>query len=91
MAEQLQKSFDDLRNEVEIRKRREHELEESEARAWLSENRLQLATKAAQLGIWDWDVAKNELVWDDAMYEQYGIDRQGVRRGLRGVVQVRRA
>jgi two-component system sensor histidine kinase/response regulator len=76
MAEQLQKSFDDLRNEVEVRRRREFELEESEARVRRSEGRLQLATKAAQLGIWDWDVEKNELVWDDAMYEQYGIDRQ---------------
>jgi two-component system, sensor histidine kinase and response regulator len=76
MAEQLQKSFDDLLNEVAMRKRRERELEESEARARLSENRLQLATKAAHLGIWDWDIAKNELLWDDAMYEQYGIDKQ---------------
>ena len=76
MAEQLRKSFDDLLNEVEVRKKREHELEESEARARLSEDRLQLATRAAHLGIWDWDVAKDELVWDDTMYEQYGIDRQ---------------
>jgi len=74
MAEQLQESFDDLRNEVEARKKRERDLEQSEARAWLSENRLQLAVKAAQLGIWDWDVPRNELVWDDAMNAQYGID-----------------
>jgi two-component system, sensor histidine kinase and response regulator len=76
MAEQLQKSFDDLLNEVAMRKRRERELEESRARVRLSENRLQLATTAAHLGIWDWDIAKNELVWDDAMYQQYGIARE---------------
>jgi two-component system, sensor histidine kinase and response regulator len=76
MAEQLQKTFGDLLNEVEMRKRRERELEESQARVRLSENRLQLATRAAHLGIWDWDIAKNELVWDDAMYQQYGIDRE---------------
>lgn len=76
MAGQLQKSFADLRSEVEMRKRRERELEESQARVRLSENRLQLATKAAHLGVWDWDVVKNDLVWDDAMYQQYGIDRE---------------
>jgi two-component system, sensor histidine kinase and response regulator len=76
MAEQLQKSFDDLLNEVAMRKRRERELEESRALVRLSENRLQLATTAAHLGIWDWDIAKNELVWDDAMYQQYGIARE---------------
>jgi PAS domain S-box-containing protein len=35
--------------------------------------RLGLATHAAQLGIWDWDIQKNELVWDDQMYVLYGI------------------
>ena len=76
MAAQLQKSFDDLLNEVEMRKRRERELEETQARVRLSEDRLQLATKAAHLGVWDWDIAKNELVWDEAMYRQYGVARE---------------
>jgi len=34
--------------------------------------RLQLATRAANIGIWDWDVARDETVWDDAMYKLYG-------------------
>ena len=38
--------------------------------------RLDLATSAAHLGIWDWDIRKNELVWDDRMYELYGIKRE---------------
>jgi two-component system, cell cycle sensor histidine kinase and response regulator CckA len=37
--------------------------------------RLNIATKAANLGIWDWDILKNELMWDDQMYELYGIKR----------------
>ncbi len=41
----------------------------------LSSERLQLATRAANIGIWDWDVVKNELVWDDSMYQLYGIQR----------------
>ncbi|MGE5490213.1 MAG: ATP-binding protein [Actinomycetota bacterium] len=76
MAEQLQASFRDLRDEVETRKARERELEESRARALLSENRLQLATRAARAGIWDWDVEKNRLEWDDAMYQLYGVARE---------------
>ena len=35
--------------------------------------RLNLATHAAQMGIWDWDIQKNELVWDDQMYRLYGL------------------
>ncbi len=37
--------------------------------------RLNLATAAGAIGIWDWDIVKNELVWDDRMYELYGIKR----------------
>ncbi len=34
--------------------------------------RLTLATRAAQTGIWDWDVENNILVWNDQMFELYG-------------------
>jgi PAS domain S-box-containing protein len=37
--------------------------------------RLNLAARAARLGIWDWDIQKNELVWDDQMYALYGTNR----------------
>lgn len=43
--------------------------------------RLTLATDAAQIGIWDYDVVNNNLIWDDHMYQLYGIkktDFQGV-------------
>ena len=35
--------------------------------------RLQLATKSAQLGLWDWDVKNNELIWDEGMYRLYNL------------------
>ncbi|MEO5355495.1 MAG: PAS domain-containing protein, partial [Magnetococcus sp. XQGC-1] len=41
-----------------------------------SKERLELATKAGIIGIWDWDVVHNRLVWDDAMYRIYGISRE---------------
>jgi two-component system cell cycle sensor histidine kinase/response regulator CckA len=36
--------------------------------------RFELATRAASLGIWDWDVPKNQLVWDDRMFELYRVN-----------------
>ena len=38
--------------------------------------RLSLATRAGSLGIWDWDIPKNQLVWDDRMYELYGVEKK---------------
>ena len=34
--------------------------------------RLQLATEAAQVGIWDHDLVQNRIVWDNRMHELYG-------------------
>ncbi len=41
--------------------------------------RFSLATRAAQLGIWDWDIKKDILEWDDRMYELYGLRRDNSR------------
>ena len=36
-------------------------------------DRLSLATRAGGVGIWDYDVVNNKLIWDDQMYHLYGI------------------
>lgn len=77
MTERLRKSFDDLHAEAQAREARERELIDSEARLRRSEDRMQLAIKAAQLGIWDWDVARDEQTWDDSMYELFDIPKEG--------------
>lgn len=41
-----------------------------------SEERLQLATQATTIGIWDWEVPQNVLTWDDSMYTLYGIRKE---------------
>lgn len=41
-----------------------------------SESRLQLATRAATIGIWDWDVVSKVLSWDDSMYALYGLRKE---------------
>ena len=33
--------------------------------------RLQLATSAAKMGVWDWNVETNALLWDDTMHALY--------------------
>lgn len=35
--------------------------------------RLQLATEAAQVGIWDFDLVQRRLVWDNRMHELHGV------------------
>ncbi|HTV24452.1 MAG TPA: PAS domain-containing protein, partial [Polyangiaceae bacterium] len=36
--------------------------------------RVRLATGAANMGIWEWDVSDDVLVWDETMYRVYGIE-----------------
>lgn len=37
--------------------------------------RLQLATASGRLGVWDWTLEGNVMLWDDRMLELYGISR----------------
>ncbi|MYL84065.1 PAS domain S-box protein [Desulfovibrio aerotolerans] len=36
--------------------------------------RLQLATQSSGIGIWDYNIENNVLIWDDMMYKIYGIN-----------------
>ena len=49
------------------------ERKRAEEQMMLVSNRLLLATKAGRIGVWDYDVVNNKLVWDERMYELYGI------------------
>jgi len=68
-TEQLAKTNKNLWVEIGERKQTEESLR-------TSEDRLHLATIAGNIGIWDWDVVKNELSWDDSMYLLYGIRKE---------------
>ncbi|SHN41833.1 Signal transduction histidine kinase [Duganella sacchari] len=39
-----------------------------------SEERLQIASGAAAIGIWDWNIATDEMVWDEQMYRLHGLE-----------------
>ncbi len=40
------------------------------------EQRLSLATSAAEIGVWDWLVPENVLIWDEWMYRLYGVKEE---------------
>lgn len=39
-----------------------------------SQMRLRLALNSIQMGVWDWDLVTNAIIWDDSMYELFQID-----------------
>jgi|GEM_PF-716290 len=53
-----------ITNDITERKRADCEL-------LLLTERLSLATAAAKIGVWDWDLTTNTLTWDAAMFEIY--------------------
>ena len=42
----------------------------------LTNERFELATHSAQLGIWDWNLLDNILIWDELMYTIYGVNKK---------------
>lgn len=38
-----------------------------------SSQRLLMATQTAKIGIWEYDITQKQLIWDDIMFELYGI------------------
>ena len=61
---------------VDVTDRRRAELAATAANAQRlrSAERTTLAVEAAQVGIWDWELESNRLVWDERMFELYGLD-----------------
>ncbi|MCG3209516.1 MAG: Sensor histidine kinase RcsC [Anaerolineae bacterium] len=45
----------------------------------LNLERLSLATASAGIGIWDANVRTGNLIWDNRMYELYGLDQKKIR------------
>lgn len=38
-----------------------------------SQRRLMLATESAKMGIWEWDIAHDRIIWDEQVFRLYGI------------------
>lgn len=68
--QELQATNEELRQTNEVLSSTMEQLRESE-------QRLSLATQSAKLGVWDWDIVNNHLVWDDQMFQLYGRKPEG--------------
>ena len=66
---QILGSAEDITN----RKQYENDIIKAKEQALEKEQRLKLATTSGQLGIWDWNVKDNIMIWDERMFELYGI------------------
>ena len=44
--------------------------------------RINLATASAKAGVWDWNIETNEMIWDDRMFELYGLTRENFPGGV---------
>jgi PAS domain S-box-containing protein len=53
----------------------------------LASERLALATEAAKIGIWDWDVRSDVLVWDETMRMLFGLAQDDFSGDLQGFLQ----
>lgn len=65
-SEALQQAARELEAEISERRRAQDALQEKASR-------LALATQAGQIGIWDWDMLKNEVHWDRTLRQIYGL------------------
>lgn len=41
-----------------------------------STERLRLATEAGKVGLWDWDIPGDRIVWTDSLYSVHGVSKQ---------------
>jgi PAS domain S-box-containing protein len=59
----------------ELVAQRTEELAQRNRELQQASERLTLAARAGRVGVWDWDVQLDDLVWDEQMYEIYGVRR----------------
>ncbi|MFN8380525.1 MAG: PAS domain S-box protein [Anaerolineales bacterium] len=52
------------------------------------QRRLEVATKAAELGIWDWNVINNQLIFDEQMHAIYGTSPESFDQTIEGFIKI---
>ena len=63
------RAFLEINRDVSLRKRAEDELR-------VQTQRLSLATRSASMGVWDWDLRTERGIWDNTMFQIYGVPKQ---------------
>lgn len=51
------------------------ELKRTQTRLLENEERLRLATETGKVGVWDWNVRKDQIEWTDAVFEIHGVEK----------------
>jgi PAS domain S-box-containing protein len=69
-TEALQQAAREFESEVAERRQAQEALQEKASR-------LALATQAGQVGIWDWDIPRDRLHWDDTLRDIFGLPDDG--------------
>ena len=64
-----------LEQKVEKQKKTEAQLLRAKEQADMNAIRLKIANDSAGIGVWEWDLSDDSLVWDDWMYVLYGVSR----------------
>ncbi|MES2264580.1 MAG: PAS domain S-box protein [Pseudomonadota bacterium] len=49
-------------------------IEQAQQELHAAEERLRLATEAGDIGIWEWDIADNHIIWSDRVFALHGVD-----------------
>lgn len=80
-AEKIRKLNTSLEQRVEERTR---QLQAANAALGESEERVRLATEAADIGVWAWDLKTDELRWDARMFALYGLPANPEGRAVYG-------
>jgi len=65
-----------VQRNINDRKIFEKKLQEMQTSLAEFQQRLVIATSAGGVGIWDWDIVNDILIWDDQMYRLYGIEKE---------------
>ena len=52
------------------------ELRKTEQELQVLHKRMSMAADAAHIGVWEWDLTTNELIWDDWMHRIYSIPKE---------------
>ena len=50
------------------------ELKKEQIRSRTIDDRMRIAVESANIGIWDWDVVKNDLIWDNNMFTLFDVN-----------------
>ncbi|MEI6388222.1 MAG: PAS domain-containing protein, partial [Spirochaetota bacterium] len=64
--------FVSVKDDITDRKFRDEELKLAQEALITVKDRLAMAAKAGTVGIWDYDIINNQLIWDEQMFRLYG-------------------